>query len=379
LVSVVPTTGGWGIFWLRDTTENTLDVNLTSTLYYVHLDFDRRTTAGPMGLVNIRRHDREPLYLVAWRDDHFSLLVNELVNSDVSNKITYQYYYDVTIDGQLSPRVGPIRTDLGFSGGIGDMIPYLDGFMVGVETVCQGRHQCSFAFKLADHGLSHGTDLRVVEFDGTHSFAPHLAYDGSGLVVVSWKDSLTSGVVSQYVANPGTFINFSRPIVPNKGSLNDNNPRVAWNGQRFAAVWREVQALSSPGNNQWRMRMATFTRTASASTLLSDRFLEPTYVSGALVAESLAFTTDISPVSDGWVTSFARGRASGETEAVIQYLDTDGNERAQWAPMTLDDYAFSTRMHFAISSERTLGIAASHRVGGGVEVRFATLNLDCTL
>ena len=379
IITTVPTDNGWGVFWLRDLTENTFDVRAVSTLYYAHVGLDGALSAGPLALVDIHRHDREPLYLVAWHTDHFGLLVNELVNTDISNKITYQYYYDVSIDGQLSARVGPIRTDLGFSGGIGDMIPYLNGFMVGIETVCQGSHQCTFAFKLADHGASRGSDLHVVEFDGTHSFAPRFADDGSGLVVVSSKDfaSLSGGVVSQYIRNSGGSIGFSKPINPNKGFLLDNSPHVAWNGQRFGAVWREVQSLIPPGDSNWRIRLATFNRTTSTSTLLSDRFLEPAYVPGLSIGRSVASTTDISAVPDGWVVSYASGQAGGEPQAVIQYLTPDGDQRAIWAPFGLDDYSLSTRAHFRAGYQRTIGVAASHRTGEGVEVRFSKLNLDC--
>lgn len=377
VLRVVPTSAGWGLFWLRDRTENTLDVQLPSTLYYAHAGFDGELTAGPLPLLDIRRHDREPLYIVAWREDHFGLLVNELVGSDLFAKTTYQYYHDLSLDGTLSPRVGPIRTDLGYSGGIGDMIPYLDGFLVAVETVCQGRHQCSFAFKLADHGVSRGPDLRIVEFDGTHSFAPHFAYDGQGVAVVSWKDAPSTGVVSQYLPNPGTFLYSSRSIVPNKGSLNDNNPRVAWNGERFGAVWRELESLFPPGSSRWRMRMATFRRNASTSTLLTDRFLEPDYVQDSGIGRSIAFTTDISPTSDGWVTSFARGRQGGEAEAVIQHLDADGNQRASWVVSTLDDYSFSTRAHFIPGRDRTVAVLTAHRSTGGVDVFFTRLDLGC--
>jgi hypothetical protein len=377
VLTVVPSSIGWGLFWLRDRTENTLDIQLPSTLYYAHAGFDGALTAGPIPLVDIRRHDREPLYLVAFREDHFGLLVNELVGSDLLTKTTYQYYHDLALDGTLSPRVGPIRTDLGYSGGIGDMIPYLDGFLVAVETVCQGRHQCSFGFKLADHGVSRGPDLRIVEFDGTHSFAPHLAYDGQGVAIVSWKDALSTGVVSQYLPDPGTFLYPSRSIVPNKGSLNDNNPRVAWNGERFAAVWRELESLNPPGSSRWRMRMATFRRNSSTSTLLTDRFLEPNYAIDSSIARSLNFTTDISPTSDGWVVSFSRGRPSGEAEAVIQHLDAEGNERASWVVATLDDYAFATRGHFIPGRDRNVGVLTSHRSANGVDVLFTRLDLGC--
>lgn len=373
----MPTSGGWGVFWLRDKTANTFDLTLPSTLYYAHVDLNGQISAGPMPLVDIRRHDREPLYLVAWRNDHFGLLVNELVNNDIFAKVTYQYYYDVGIDGSLSPRVGPIRTDLGYSGGIGDMVPYLDGFMVGIEVVCQGSHQCSFGYKLADHGASRGSDLRIVEFDGTHSFAPKFAYDGNGLVVTSWKDAAATGVVSQYITNPGTFISASKSIVPNKGSLNDNNPRVAWDGLRFGAVWREVQSLNAPGNTMWRMRMALFSRNSTASVLHRDLFLEPSYVVDSSIARSLNFTTDINPVGDGWVVSYARGRSGGEPEGTILYLDRDGTERVSWSAGNLDDYAFSVRAHFQQGFNRILGVGRTHRVASGVNVYFSRLNLDC--
>jgi len=378
IVTTVPTSDGWGVFWLRDTTGDLFNVFLPSTLFYAHVGFDGRITAGPKALLDIHRHDREPLYMVTWRVDHFGLLVNELIGTDILNKVTYQYYYDVSIDGQLSARVGPIRYDLGPSGGIGEIVPYLDGFMVGVETACSS-HQCDYAFKLGDHGLNKGRDLNVVEFDGTHSHAPNFAFDGTNVVVISSKDAnnQNGGIVSQYISNSGTSITRSTPVIPNHGFLLDNNPDLAWNGSRFGAIWREVEGLTSPLDQNYRMRFATFTRTASVSTLLSDQFLEPSYVQAQYLGRSWGWTTNVSAVSDGWIASFAQGKTSGSPQAMIQHLAVDGTLKESWSPFSLDDYALHTSVHFIPAYKKTIGIATTHRVGARVDVTFSTLALAC--
>ena len=376
IITTVPTSAGWGVFWLRDTTNDTLNVLLPSTLYYAHVGFDGTITAGPMPLVDIHRHDREPLYLVTWHVDHFGLLVNELMNTDINAKITYQYYYDVGLDGQLSTRVGPIRTDLGGSGGVGDMMTYLDGFMVGVEAVCQGTHQCTYAFTLGGHGTPKGRDLNVTEFDGTHSHAPSFADDGSGVTVTSSKDanSYRGGLVSQYITKSGTQISASIPAIPNHGFLIEMNARLAWNGSRYAAVWREAEGLTSPLDGYQRMRFASFTRNASTSTLLSDNFLEPDYVPAWELGRSFNWTTSLSAVPDGWVASYARGTANGVL-AVIDHLSPDGISMESWTPFPLDDFALSSSAHFL--NTRSIGIANSLRTGNHVDVTFERLDLGC--
>jgi hypothetical protein len=378
IVTTVPTGTGWGVFWLRDKTNDLWDILATSTLYYAHVDVNGVVTTAPRPLLDIHRHDREPLYLVAWQRDHFGLLINELTTTDVNNKITYQYYYDLTRDGQLSARVGPIRTDLGSSGGIGDMIPYLSGFMVGIEVVCQGSHQCSYAFTLGDHGTPKGWDQNVVEFDGTHSHWPAFANDGSGVVVVSSKDANSSrgGMVSQYITRNGTSITSSMPVIPNHGFLLDNNPRVAWNGARFGLLWREVEGLISPLDQNTRLRFATFLRNQVSSTLLTDRFVEPAYVPAQDLERSGNWTTSLSVVADGWVAGYARGRSAGAPEAVIEHLLATGESLQMWVPYTLDDYAFHTSA-LVHGSDDVVGIAASRRNGSQVDVTFATLTLPC--
>ncbi len=378
LITTVPTTAGWGLFWLRDRVDNLWDVYEPSTLYYAHVDFDGQLLAGPMPLVEIHRHDREPLYLVAFREDHFGLIVNELINRDIYNKITYQYYYDVALSGALSARVGPLRTDLGSHGGIGDMISFGAGFLVGIETMCQGSHQCSWAYPLTDHGTRKGSDLRVVEFDGTHSHSPRFAFDGSGAVVVSSKDSNSAygGIVSQYISSTGTAITSSRPVIPNHGFLLDNFPAVAWDGTRFGVIWREAQGLDAPRNTLFRMRMATFNRDTGSSTLRSERFLEPDYLLLGDLGRTERWTTSLSAVPGGWVAAYAHGSPLGPPEAVIEYLSPDGSAHEAWVPGTLDDYAFHTSAHFDGSHRRSVGIAASHRGANQVEVDFWRLDVS---
>ena len=378
--TTVPTDAGWGLFWLRDRTENSFDIALRSTLYYAHVGFDGTLSPTPIPLLDIRRHDKAPLYLVAWASDHFGLLIHELMNSDLNGKITHQYYYDLSRDGQLGPRVGPIRTDLGNSGGIGQMIPSVSGFMVGVETVCQGVHQCTWAFTLGPHGTPKGRDLAVTEFDGTHSHHPSFAFDGTNVVVTSSKDLNGSrgGVVSQYITSNGNVISQSQPVIPNHGFLLDDNPRVAWNGSRFGVIWRETQGLFSPGNQFVRLRFASFTRTASTSTMLSDHFLEPAYVPTAYMGNAWSWPNSISVVPDGWLVTYARGTPSGVPEGVIDHLTPDGDSIERWTPFPLDDRAFHGSAHFAAPYRRAVGILSSRRTGDQVSVNFSRLDLGCS-
>ena len=377
-MKVVPTDSGWGIFWLRDKTNDLWDIHAPSTLYYAHVDLNGALNTAPTPILDIHRHDREPLYLVTWRVDHYALLINELTNTDPNNKITYQYYYDLSIDGQLSARVGPIRTDLGNSGGIGDIIPYLTGYMVGIETVCQGSHQCSYAFTLGDHGVNKGRDLNVVEFDGTHSHSPNFMFDGTNIAVISSKDALNSrgGIVSQYITSSGTRITSSTPVIPNHGFLLDNNPKLGWNGDRLGVVWRETQGLTAPLDSSNRMRFATFRRDASTSTLLTDRFLEPSYVPSSLMGRTMSFTTSLSVVPDGWLVSYSHGDATlGGPQATIDHLAVDGTLKETWTPYPLDDYAFSSAAQTLPGYTNRIGIAASHRNGAQVDVVFSILDL----
>lgn len=378
--TTVPTSAGWGLFWLRDRTENSFDVTLPSTLYYAHVAFDGTISAGPMPLVDIHRQDKEPLYLVAWNTDHFGLIINELTNTDLTNKLTYQYYYDVALGGQLSARIGPIRTDLGNSGGIGNMIAYPGGFMVGVETVCQGVHQCTYAFTLGAHGSPKGRDLNVTEFDGTHSHSPSFAYDGTNVVVTSSKDAnnYRGGVVSQYITSSGNLITYSMSVIPNHGFLLDDNPRVAWNGSKFGVVWREAEGLYTPLDQFVRMRFASFTRNQSTSTLLSDRFLEPDYVPTSYLGNAWSWPDSISAVPDGWVVTYAHGTASGVPDAVINHLTPDGDSIESWSPFPLDDRAFHGSAHFLSAYRRAVGVIASHRTGNEVSVTFSRLDLGCS-
>jgi len=379
IITVVPTSAGWGIFWLRDTTNDLFNIYQPSTLWYAHVDFNMNITAGPQALLDIHRHDREPLYLVAWRIDHYGLLINELVNTDPTAKITYQYYYDLGIDGQLGSRVGPIRADLGGSGGIGAMMSYLNGFLVGIEAVCQGTHQCTYAFTLGDHGTPKGRDLNVTEFDGTHSHSPWFADDGTGVVVTSSKDanSYRGGPVSQYITSSGTQITSSLPVNPNHGFLLETFPRVAWDGTRFGAVWRESEGNTSPLDQQQRMRFSTFTRDRTTSTLLSDYFLEPDYVAASTIGRSWGWTTSLSVIPDGWLLSYAVGTANGP-QAVVNRLTPDGSSsRETWTLYPLDDYAFSSSVHFLSDYRWSTGIASSLHTGNQVDVTFSRLDLGC--
>jgi len=377
--SSVATTSGWGLFWLRDLTPNTFDINMVSTLYYAHVTFDGQISAGPTALLDIRRQDKEPLYLVAFLNDHFGVLINQLMNSDLSNKMTYQYYYDVSLDGRLTGPVGPVRTDLGDSGGIGNMIPFLNGFMVGVETVC-GGHQCTYGFTLGDHGSPKGHDLDITEFDGTHSHSPSFAYDGTNVVVTASKDanSIYGGVVSQFIPANTNFITPSAPVIPNHGFLLEDTPRVGWNGSRFAALWREVEGLNNGLDQFVRMRFASFTRTSTTSTLLSDRFLEPNYVPVSYMGSYWgAWPNSISAVPDGWVVTYASGTASGVPNAVINHLTPDGDSIESWTPYPLDDRAFHGSVSLVSAYRRSIGIVASQRTGAQVSVIFSRLDLGC--
>src|SRR5262249_51470007 len=161
LAKSVPTSSGWGLFWLRQ------DPGATNIarLYYAHVDFNGQITAGPRQVVDIPKIDfRGHYYFVAWNVDHFGLTV--------SSQATL-YYYTVSIDGIASARQTvpvPLFVSTEFDQeSDGDLDAFPGGFLGVVEGDCEG-HSCSYAYKLDIDGDSTTNPINLVDFDFTHQF-----------------------------------------------------------------------------------------------------------------------------------------------------------------------------------------------------------------
>ena len=155
----------------------------------------------------------------------------------------------------------------------GDLDAYADGFLGVIEGECGGGHSCSYAFKLDRFGNPVGSPINLVDFDFTHQFYPHAAFDNAGWAIISVKDITISGggVMTKYLPLSGS-ISSNAKVIPAKEYLWDEFPDIAWNGNHFASVWTENSARSDTA--PWQIHFASFRRTKTASTLIGERVLD---------------------------------------------------------------------------------------------------------
>ena len=358
LAKTVPTDFGWGIFWLRQDPQ----ASNVARLYYAHVDFSGQITVGPLLVINIPRIAfRDHYYFAAWNQDHYGLLI--------SNQSTL-YYYNLSLDGVLSGQkvVGPplfVSAEFDQESD-GDIDAYPGGFLGVIEGECAG-HSCSYAFKLDRNGNADGSVINLVDFDFTHQFYPHAAFDGAGFAIISVKDIQISGggVTSKYLPATGS-ISSNAKVVPAKEYLWDEYPDIASNGGHFAAVWTENSARSDTA--PWQIHFASYRRTKTASTLIADRVID-------VVAQKTnqRWTTQVHAVGADWVAQYASRAADNSIVAVYELLGDDAQTRAALEPFTLSANALGSSPHFVAGHVGVLGIARGSSVAGGTEVTFQTL------
>ena len=359
LTKTVPTSSGWGIFWLRqDPTATSL-----ARLYYAHVDFTGQITAGPLLVLGIPRIAfRGHYYFAAWNQDHFGLLI--------SNQSTL-YYYNLSIAGVLSGQraVGPplfVSAEYDQESD-GDLDAFPGGFLGVIEGECSG-HSCSYAFKLNADGSPNGSVINLVDFDFTHQFYPHAAFDGAGFAILSVKDIEISGggVMTKYWPLTGTIGTHAK-VVPAKQYLWDEFPDIASNGDHFGAVWTENSKRSDTA--PWQIHFASFRRTKSSSTLIGERIID-------MVTQKTnhRWTTQVHAVGADWVAQYASRTADNSIIAVYEMLGDDGQTRAAVEPFLLSADALGSSPHVAPGHVGTLGIARGSNLGTqGTEVTFHTL------
>lgn len=355
LARTVPTSSGWGVFWLR------ADPALPSAarLFYAHVGFDGQLTVRPLLVLDIPRiASRYRYYLAAWHTDHFGLLI--------ANRGTLSYY-SLSPTGALSgPRtVGPplFVSSTYDQESDGDLDSYPGGFLGVIEGDCSG-HSCSFAFRLDPNGVPTSAVYNLVDFDFTHQFYPSAAYDGAGFAVLSVKDIdiANGGVGTKYL--PATSSPSSgAKVVPTKEYLWDEFPDIGWNGTNFAAVWAEnsLRDASKP----WQMHFASFMRTARTSSLIADRVID-VWPSRPV----LRWSTQIHALGTAWIAQYARPQPNGEALAVFDWLDNTAATAATITPFTLNADALGSSVH---PQTGTLGIARGYARDGASEITFQIL------
>jgi hypothetical protein len=358
LAKSVPTDFGWGLFWLRQ------DPSATNSarLYYAHVDFSGQITVGPLLVTSVPRIAfRGHYYFVAWNQDHYGLAL--------SNQATL-YYYNLSLDGVLSGLKTipvPLFTSTEFDQeSDGDLDAFPGGFVGVVEGECAG-HSCSYAYKLDVNGNSLTSPVNLVDFDFTHQFYPHAAFDGAGFAIISVKDIQisTGGVMTKYWP-PSGAISSNAKVVPAKEYLWDEFPDVAFNGDHFSAVWTENSARSDTA--PWQIHFATFRRTKTASTYIADRVVD-----SVAQKTNQRWTTQVHAVGADWVAQYGSRAADGSIVAVYELLGDDAQTRAALEPFTLSADALGSSPHFAAGHVGELGIVRGSNLAQGTEVTFQTL------
>ncbi len=359
LARTVPTSSGWGVFWLRDEP----GFSSTARLYYAHVDFNGQITTGPTHVVDIPRISfRDRYYLAAWHDDHYGLLTSER---------STLYYRNMTIDGQLGGKrqVGPplFTSTIYDQESDGDLDSYPDGFLGVIEGECAG-HSCAYAFKLDANGAPTSPPLNLVDYDYTHQFYPRSAFDGAGFAILSVKDIqiATGGVTTKYLPVPGA-LGSNAKVVPTKEYLWDEFPDIAWNGDHFGAIWTENSARSH--DLPWQVHFATFHRTKTASTAIADRVLDVTDEKSPY-----KFAAQIHAVGADWVVQYSSWQPSGLPLAVYEWLDSSGQSKASLTPFELDVDALGSSVQTDAGHEGTIGIVHGFNAGGDSHIDFRVLD-----
>jgi len=358
LTKTVPTDTGWGLFWLRGDP----GAPQVARLYYAHVDFNGQITAGPLAVRDIPRMDfRSHYYFAAWQTDHFGVLTSER---------ELLYYQSVSLSGVVSQRhaVGPpLFTDPQYDDeSDGDLDAYPGGFQGVIEGDCDG-HSCAYAFRLDNSGVPTSTIVNLVDFDFTHQFYPHQAFDGVGFTIVSVKDiDITNGgMTSKYWPLSGV-LSSNQKVVPTKQYLWDEFPDVAWNGNHFASLWTENSARSQTA--PWQIHFATFRRNSSGSTPIANRVID-------VVSDKTnqRWTTQVHAMGTDWVAQYGSRAADDSIVAVYELLGSDAQTNIALEPFALTADALGSAPHFAASQNGTLGIARGSYVTGGTTVEFYTL------
>ncbi|MEO8604017.1 MAG: dockerin type I repeat-containing protein [bacterium] len=358
LTKTVPTDTGWGIFWLRsDPGASTI-----ARLYYAHVNFAGQITNGPLAVKDIPRINfRDHYYFAAWQTDHFGVLTSERETL---------YYQSMSLAGTMSSRhaVGPpLFVDPQYDQeSDGDFDAYPGGFQGVIEGECAG-HSCAYAFRLDATGVPTTPIVNLVDFDLTHQFYPHQAYDGSGFAIVSVKDIniANGGVLSKYWPVGGNMSSHQK-VVPSKEYLWDEFPDAAWNGDHFAALWTENSARSHAA--PWQIHFATFRRTASTSTPIANRVVD-------MVSQKTnhRWTTQVHAVGSDWVAQYASRAPDNSIVAVYELLGSDAQTGLVLEPFPLTADALGSAPHFAAGHIGELGIARGSIGDGSTSVQFYTL------
>lgn len=356
LAKTVPTTEGWGLFWLREDP----GAGSLARLYYAHFNLTGRIDHGPQRILDIPKIAfRGRYYLVAWHEDHYGLLI--------ANRDTL-YYYNLSRDGVLSGQriVGPplFTSSVYDQESDGDLDSYPDGFLGVIEGECLG-HSCAYAFQLDAQGTPTSGVFNLVDWDYTHQFYPRSAFDGAGFTILSVKDISISkgGVGTKYMPvnrSPASGLK----VVPTKEYLWDEFPDIAWNGFHHAAVWTENSARDH--SKPWQVHFAAFLRTASGSTLLSDRVLDVW-----ATKPPFRWMTQIHALGGHWVAQYVRWLPDAESVAVYEYLDSWSVTMAELIAFPVNLDALGSSLH---EQTGTFGLLRAYDRNGNIDVTFQELN-----
>jgi len=363
LTKTVPTEAGWGVFWLREDP----GVSGKARVYYAHVDFEGRVNLSPRWIIDVPKISwRDRYYNVAWNGQHYGLITAERDTI---------YFHVMSWEGVLSGRksVGPplFTSTIYDQEADSDFDAYPGGFVGVIEGGCSG-HSCSYVFRLGPEGQAMGSYYNLVDFDYTHQFWPKAAFDGTGFVVASVKDAVgVGGVVTKYVRpyQWGEPSNYSK-VVTSKDYLWDEYPDIAYNGNYFASVWTEVSARPSSGPPAaWRIRFASFNRTFTSHTDMSNRVLD-----SQPFKSPYRWNKNVHAVGGDFVAHYSSWRQGDHPMAVFEYLDGAARTHARIEPFLLTADALGSSVHVLPEFARRVGVARGSSDAQGTTVSFHTLD-----